>query len=153
MNLEAKPNKYQAYKLQLFDPEVVFQSELSFDYNKKTLRPEAMKTLETLGSLLAERPEAYIKIEAHSDLASPHYGTKLTRTRAEEVQAFLRQKSGLPVDHLEATGFEASCPVADNKSEEGRAANRRIEVIIVASAEALSGPCRASASQPTSTPK
>jgi outer membrane protein OmpA-like peptidoglycan-associated protein len=103
-----------------------------FDVNKFELKPESQVELDRVVLLLQDNPTVRIQIEGHTD----NQGTaadnqKLSDNRAKAVVQYLIGK-GIKGDRLVAKGFGATQPVADNKSEEGRAQNRRTELKVIA---------------------
>lgn len=85
------------------------------------------KVVETLRDL----PEAYVIIEGHTDSKGRESSNmELSQLRAESVRAYLVQKAGLDPSRVTTVGYGSTRPVATNDTEEGRALNRRIEIII-----------------------
>jgi OOP family OmpA-OmpF porin len=76
-------------------------------------------------------PGARIVVEGHTDAQGrPDTNLQLSQERAEAVRGWLLQNSGLTPARVTALGYGADRPVATNDSEEGRALNRRIEIIL-----------------------
>jgi outer membrane protein OmpA-like peptidoglycan-associated protein len=74
---------------------------------------------------------AKVRVEGHTDsVGSDETNLTLSQGRAESVMKYLTDK-GVDASRLEAKGFGESKPLADNKTEEGRAKNRRVEFVIV----------------------
>lgn len=104
---------------------------LFFDTKKYDIRPESEVELEKVVQLLQDNPTVKVQIEGHTDnvgLAADNQ--KLSDARARSVINYLITK-GLKAERLVAKGFGATKPVADNKTEEGRAQNRRTELKIL----------------------
>ena len=103
-----------------------------FDFNKYDLKPESQVELDKVVQLLQENPTVKIQIEGHTDnVGSATDNQKLSENRAKSVVSYLNSK-GIRLERLIAKGFGATKPIADNKTEEGRAQNRRTELKIVA---------------------
>lgn len=103
-----------------------------FDFNKYDLKPESQVELDKVVQLLQENPTVKIQIEGHTDnVGSAADNQKLSENRAKSVVTYLNSK-GIRLERLIAKGFGATKPIADNKTEEGRAQNRRTELKIVA---------------------
>lgn len=100
-----------------------------FDTDKATIKPESLPTLDEVVTLLTGQPEWQLLIEGHTDStgAAAHNQT-LSVERAASVKAYLVSK-GIAPPRLTTGGFGASRPVADNATELGRAANRRVELV------------------------
>lgn len=100
----------------------------SFDTGSATLTPAIQGTLDELASLLREYDLSLVLIAGHSDnQGDPDYNLQLSRERARAVGRYLNHH-GVDTRRLVVRGFGESQPVADNATEEGRAANRRIEL-------------------------
>ena len=102
---------------------------ITFDYDKSELRPESYPELNRLYNLFVNETWR-VEISGHTDDAgTPEYNKALSLRRAEAVKAFLVDK-GLAEARLSIRGYGAEKPVADNKTEEGRGKNRRVEIVI-----------------------
>ncbi len=104
---------------------------VNFAFNKATLLPEAYPILSNAAELLLTNPNTKVEIQGYCDyIGSDAYNNKLSLRRAETVKMFLVSK-GVAQNRLTTAGYGKSNPVADNKTEEGRAMNRRIEFKII----------------------
>lgn len=102
-----------------------------FDFNKYELKPESQIELDRLVQLLKDNPSVKIQIEGHTDnIGKAPDNLKLSSNRAKAVVNYLGSK-GIAAARLIAKGFGASRSIADNKTEEGRAMNRRTELKVV----------------------
>lgn len=102
---------------------------INFDTDKASLRPDAQPVLDEIGKLLAGDPALKLSIEGHTDdTGTPERNRELSTARARSVLGAL---VGLGVDpaRLASKGFGQDRPVADNGSEDGRAKNRRVELV------------------------
>lgn len=111
---------------------VTFDSGILFDVNKASLRPEAQSNLRDLARILNKYPDTNILIEGHTDATgTEEYNLQLSRERAQAVANFL---AGMQVDPTRFTimGYGESQPIASNESVEGRQANRRVDLAIMA---------------------
>lgn len=102
---------------------------INFNTNKSDIKPDARPTLEEVAKALKSAPTMKIAIEGHTDNVGQAAANKtLSDARAKSVmQALVSQ--GIAASRLSAMGFGQEKPVADNRSEEGRAKNRRVELI------------------------
>jgi chemotaxis protein MotB len=113
--------------------------EILFDSGKTTIKPQGVEVLERVGNILLTVKDRAINIEGHTDGVpigaelSKKYPTnwELSAARASNVARYLQEKSGINPSLLSATGYGEYQPVASNKSKEGRAKNRRIEIVLV----------------------
>ena len=109
----------------------VVLKNIFFDINKFNLRPESQIELNKVVGLLKENPQLTIQINGHTDNAGkPADNLKLSNDRAQAVVSYLVSQA-IPAKRLSFKGFGSSQPVADNKTEEGKATNRRTELKVV----------------------
>ena len=103
-----------------------------FDVNRFSLRSESQTELSRIVSLLKENPAVVIQITGHTDNAGkPADNLKLSNDRAQSVVTYLISQ-GIAAKRLSFKGFGDTQPMADNKTEEGKAKNRRTELKVVA---------------------
>lgn len=102
---------------------------INFDFNKATLRPDADAVIGQVAALLQSDAALRLTVEGHTDgVGTREYNQKLSQQRAESVaQALVRR--GIAANRLGAAGLGASRPLAGNDSAEGRARNRRVELV------------------------
>ncbi len=110
---------------------IVVLKNIFFDFNKYELKPESQIELDRLVQLLNENATVKIQIEGHTDnIGKASDNLKLSQNRAKAVVTYLTNK-GIAANRSTAKGFGATKPVTENKTEEGRAQNRRTEVKVV----------------------
>lgn len=118
-------------KALLKDKKYTFNAGVLFDSGKADLRPEATPALDSLADFLLKYPEIVLGISGHTDnVGTEEYNQELSESRAKAVQNYLKIK-GIRADHLRARGFGESRPIADNNTDSGRQANRRVECIVL----------------------
>lgn len=101
-----------------------------FDVDKATLKSESDSTLEQIGKLLKEKPSLKLLVVGHTDNAGNYAANMdLSQRRAAAVVTALTGRYGVKQDRLTAVGVSFAAPVASNKSEDGRAKNRRVELV------------------------
>lgn len=111
---------------------VKFDSGILFDVNQNTLKTNARSNIETLATSLKNNPETTILIVGHTDATgSDAYNQKLSVRRAAAVRSYTIAQ-GIAASRLTTEGRGESEAIADNTTEEGRALNRRVEIVIVA---------------------
>ena len=122
-------------------PRIVTLQPVPFTKDKDVLAPEAEAVLTDVAGVLADHPEvSRVAIEAHTDDKGPKPAKKkLSEKRAAAVVKWLVEH-GVAEGRLEAKGFGGEVPIADNKTEEGRAKNQRIEIRVVAVAAPAPAP-------------
>lgn len=102
---------------------------INFDVDKATLRPDAQPVMDEINKLLSGDPSLKLSIEGHTDsTGSAEHNRQLSTARARSVMGAL---IGLGIDpsRLKSSGFGPDKPVADNATEDGRAKNRRVELV------------------------
>jgi OOP family OmpA-OmpF porin len=103
---------------------------ITFEFNKAILTQEAKKYLDEIISLLVKMPTIKMQINGHTDnVGISDYNLKLSKERAKSVYNYLIEK-GINADRLGYDGYGDTKPIDSNKTEEGRANNRRVEFLI-----------------------
>lgn len=99
-----------------------------FDTAKATLRPESEQALQASFKLMTDYPDLVLEVGGHTDnVGRTADNETLSRNRASSVQTWLNN-AGIDPSRLKAKGYGERAPVADNKTEVGRSANRRVEL-------------------------
>lgn len=102
---------------------------INFDTNKATIRPESKPVVGQVVKMLQENPWLRVSVEGHTDsTGNPSRNKILSRERAESVVNELAA-AGIDKKRLSADGWGQEKPIADNRSEEGKAKNRRVEIV------------------------
>jgi OOP family OmpA-OmpF porin len=102
-----------------------------FDVNKAEIRPQYRDEIAKVGNFMKKYPTTTAVIEGHTDnVGDASHNLNLSLKRAESVVNYLVETFGIDRSRLVAVGFGSSMPVADNSTEAGKQANRRIEAII-----------------------
>jgi OmpA-OmpF porin, OOP family len=108
-----------------------------FDLDKATLQPESTKELQHVVTLLKDYPDLILEVQGHTDdQGAEDYNLKLSQRRAETVVVYLGL-FGIDSRRLLPKGYGESKPVMPNATEEGRAKNRRVELVKPVSRDAL----------------
>lgn len=113
---------------------ISMSDNLLFDSGEATLKPGSQAALTQVAQILKGLPNT-VRIEGHTDnvpVNSPDYATnwELSAGRASTVLRFLVD-AGVPANRLYLAGYADTKPVADNSTPEGRALNRRADIVIV----------------------
>ncbi|MGD2129994.1 MAG: OmpA family protein [Lysobacterales bacterium] len=128
------PNTRQGAVVDLDGCEVEAVIELQgvhFDFDKATLRPEAKKILDEAAALLQEHERVIVEVAGHTDSTGPEdYNQGLSERRANSVRDYLISK-GVTATRMTARGYGETRPVATNDTKEGRAENRRVELVVL----------------------
>ena len=112
-----------------FDKQGFLALEVHFDTGKATIRPESAALLDQAAAMLAQASSAKVEVGGHTDnVGAADANLALSQKRAESVRAALVAR-GIAANRLAAKGYGDTAPVADNRSEDGRAKNRRVELV------------------------
>jgi len=102
---------------------------IHFDTGKATLQPDSEAVLQQIAQLMKDDPALKLRVEGHTDNQGAAAANQtLSEKRAQAVVAWLTSNF-VPASRLTAKGFGATKPVAANTSEDGRAKNRRVELV------------------------
>jgi OOP family OmpA-OmpF porin len=104
---------------------------IQFDFDKYNIKPEYQPILDEAVSTLKSKPDVKVVISGHTDNSgTAEYNMGLSERRAKAVLDYFTTK-GISASRLQAVGRGLNDPVADNKTKEGRALNRRVELKVV----------------------
>jgi len=110
---------------------ILSMSDILFETGKADLKQELKENLAAIGAILSSLlTESKITVEGHTDnVGGEAFNQKLSEQRALAVMQYLIER-GIDKNRLESVGYGFSKPVADNATDEGKAKNRRVELII-----------------------
>jgi OOP family OmpA-OmpF porin len=104
---------------------------VTFDYNSATLTQSSLAVLDTVAEGLKKYPRLKVELQGHTDSRGPDaYNLTLSEKRADAVREYLL-KDGVPSSQMSAKGYGEAQPIADNKTDEGRARNRRVVMFVL----------------------
>jgi OOP family OmpA-OmpF porin len=110
---------------------VTFAADVLFDFDKAVIKPEGKSKLDDIGSKAnGVNLEVVIAIGHADSIGSDAYNERLSVRRAESVKAYLVSK-GIQANRVYTEGKGEKQPVADNKTRDGRAKNRRVEIEVI----------------------
>ena len=105
-------------------------SGITFAYDRADVQPQFQPTLNDVASVLAQYPKTYIDLFGHTDSdGADAYNQTLSERRAQAVSSYLVSR-GVQSARMGTRGFGETQPIASNATEEGKAANRRVEIKI-----------------------
>lgn len=103
---------------------------IAFDTDKDSIRPDSRPTLQEIAKLLSSNSRLNVHVVGHTDnQGKSDYNLDLSRRRAATVVRELTSKYGIAANRLDSFGCGMYAPVASNDSDEGRAKNRRVELV------------------------
>ncbi len=109
---------------------IVNMSDVLFDFNQATLKPDAREKLAKMSGLLLAYPTLHLSVEGHTDsVGSDEYNMKLSERRADSVRDYLTT-NGINAANVQAIGMGKANPVATNDTAAGRQQNRRVEMVV-----------------------
>lgn len=114
---------------------ITFKDYVLFDSGSPAVKPETVGTLVELGNIL-KVVDNYVRIEGYTDnvpINNSMYSNNwdLSVMRASKVLNIIVSQSGFPADKISAVGYGEYRPVAPNDTEEGKAKNRRVDIVIL----------------------
>ena len=117
-------------KQQLDESGKIVTHGILFDSGSDKIKGESYKTLADIGALLTENPDLRLSIEGHTDSdGADDYNMDLSKRRAESVRTYLINNFKVDGNRLEAKGWGESKPIDTNDTPEGKANNRRVELV------------------------
>lgn len=105
---------------------------IHFDIDKSNIRKSDEAELKRGIDFVKRYPGSEVRVEGHTDSAGTDtYNQKLSERRAEAVKNYLVQKGAVDASKITSAGYGETRPVASNKTEQGKAQNRRVEILIL----------------------
>ncbi|MFO8087305.1 MAG: OmpA family protein [Bacteroidales bacterium] len=105
---------------------------IHFDTDKSTIKEKSESTLAEIATLLEQKPDLKLHLVGHTDATGGlEHNMELSKQRAEAAVEYLTSEHGVDEDRLAPYGVGPLAPVAGNEDEEGRARNRRVELVKV----------------------
>ncbi|MCH8204149.1 MAG: flagellar motor protein MotB [Candidatus Hydrogenedentes bacterium] len=115
---------------------ITLPGQMLYRRGETRIRPEAFALLENIGAMLSDLPETFFEIRGHTDntaLSSDvlyRDNHDLSGKRADAVARFMNRNAGIPLDRFEIIACGSGQPIATNTTEEGRSANRRVDIYV-----------------------
>ena len=110
-------------------PQKIILRGVHFDFDKAVIRPVDRPVLDEAAETLKSNPNVKVEANGYCDaIGTPAYNLRLSQRRAEAVATYLEDK-GIPASQLVPQGFGKTHFVATNSIAEGRAENRRVELV------------------------
>lgn len=130
-NVERSFSREEARVLREGNDIIIRLVGLNFPSAKATIEPQSFGLLTKVRNAINSFPESAVSILGHTDsYGNDEKNLQLSTERAEAVKQYLLANSKLVASQIEAIGYGESKPIASNETAEGRAANRRVELVI-----------------------
>jgi len=111
--------------------EPIMFEDVHFDFDRFSLRPEALKILDDAVAKLQSSPDLTVTIEGHCDsIGTVEYNLALGERRSNSVRDYLVSR-GIAANRLRTVSYGEERPIADNDTAEGRAMNRRAHLAVI----------------------
>ncbi|MDO8412853.1 MAG: OmpA family protein [Gallionellaceae bacterium] len=105
--------------------------DIQYEIDQDAIQREYENNVARLGSYMKKYPDTTAVIEGHTDeVGTEQHNMKLSQRRADNVVAYLVEKSGIDRSRLQAVGYGDTRPMADNQTEDGKRMNRRIDAVV-----------------------
>lgn len=112
---------------------VLSDDNVRFGFDDDDLAETAQQALDVFVDDLRTRDEnVYIEIQGHTDsTGDEYYNLALGERRSESVRRYLSSEGGIPLHRMAVISYGESAPISDNSTSEGRAANRRVTLVVL----------------------
>jgi len=119
-------------QVNLLYKETIRNNDAHFKFDSFELSPEIKTALDAFAQkLITENKGVYLEIQGHTDSVGPEeWNLILGKKRADVVLEYLYKQHHIPLHRMQAISFGSTTPVGDNKTNEGRVQNRRVEVLV-----------------------
>jgi OOP family OmpA-OmpF porin len=122
------PKKY--VNVVVTQTKIEIKQTVFFEFNKATIKSVSFGLLNEVAQALKDNPKIKVEVQGHTDsVGSDARNLKLSQKRAESVRTYL-VKQGVDSSRMVPKGYGETVPIADNRTKDGRAENRRVEFVI-----------------------
>ncbi len=126
------PKKYTLVVVNKESKRIEIKEQVHFATGKSKILPDSYELLAQVAQVLKDNPSFKVEVQGHTDnVGNKAYNKKLSQARANAVKGHLVKKEGIDPDRLIAKGYGFDVPIASNKTEKGKALNRRVEFHII----------------------
>jgi OOP family OmpA-OmpF porin len=119
-------------RVEVRDNKIVINEKIQFEYDSAKILEVSHSLLNEVADVIKKNPQIKkIEVQGHASAeGSDRHNLNLSDRRAKSVREYLVKKAGIGKDMLTAKGYGETQPIADNETEDGRVANRRVEFVI-----------------------
>lgn len=122
------PKKYEG--VEITQTRIEIKQKIFFAYNKAKIKKKSYRILATVAEVLTDNPDITVRVEGHTDSRGKDaYNKRLSTKRAKSVLEHLVKKGKISRSRLTSIGWGEEKPIDSNQTDEGRAANRRVEFV------------------------
>jgi outer membrane protein OmpA-like peptidoglycan-associated protein len=122
------PKKYNL--VVVTEKKIELKQTVYFDTNKATIKPVSFALLDDVAAAMRDNPKITVEVQGHTDSQGDDaFNLKLSQRRAESVKTYLAGK-GVDATRMAPKGYGENVPIADNRTNDGRSQNRRVEFVI-----------------------
>lgn len=116
----------------LISKEILQNKESKFKFDSYELSPETKAALDSfVQKLIADNRGVYLEIQGHTDnTGEESYNLLLAKKRAEAVMEYFYKQYHIPLHRMQVISYGSSAPIANNSTRDGRAQNRRVEILV-----------------------
>ncbi|MCX7945041.1 MAG: OmpA family protein [Deltaproteobacteria bacterium] len=126
------PRKYTLVVINRESKQIEIKQQVHFATGKAKILKDSYELLRQVAQVLKDNPEFKVEVQGHTDnVGGRAYNMKLSQARANAVRDHLIKVEGIDPDRLIAKGYGFDVPIASNKTEKGRALNRRVEFHVI----------------------
>lgn len=120
-------------RVELRDNKIEIREKIQFEVNKSTIKEESFSLLQEIADVIKKHPHVKkISIEGHASAeGDAQHNKRLSEARAKAVVEYLVKKESVPAAKFVSKGWGIDKPIADNETEAGREANRRVEFLVI----------------------
>lgn len=120
-------------RVELRDNKIEIREKIQFEVNKSTIKEESFSLLKEIADVVKKHPHVKkISIEGHASAeGNAQHNKKLSEARAKAVMEYLVKQESIPAAMFVSKGWGIDKPIADNETEVGREANRRVEFLVI----------------------
>lgn len=107
-------------------------SNIEFDQNQANIKPDMHAVLNQVALFLLDHPYFRLEISGHTDAAgNPEFNLSLSQDRADAIRSYIEKKINIPQGRIDAMGYGSSKPLREEKTQEDRQVNRRVEFRLI----------------------
>ena len=112
------------------EKKIEIKQTVFFDFNKATIKTVSFPLLNEVAQALKDNPKIKVEVQGHTDCRQRRLQPEAVARSAPRACATYLIKQGVAADRMDPKGYGENVPIADNRTADGRAQNRRVEFVI-----------------------